>query len=210
MNDKARTRDLRPLSPRGERRTQAILKAATEVFLRCGYANATVDDIVKRAGGSKATVYKHFKNKRELFDAVIDSVVVRRSKEGIDTAEPDPEVALKAFGMRRFKVVFSSEHVELMRLIIAEGAQFPDTARNYYEHGPAHSHDVLVSYFDLQNRRGTLKIPDPDAAAFQFMAMLMHRWYLLRLNVNAKPPSQTDADEAVNSAVDAFMRLYRA
>src|SRR5690348_14786308 len=54
-----------------EVRGQAIINAATEVFLERGYAEASVDAIVERAGGSKATVYAMFGNKEGLFEAAI-------------------------------------------------------------------------------------------------------------------------------------------
>jgi len=44
-------------------RRETILKAGIEVFLEYGCVNASVDEIVRRAGGSKRTVYKYFGNK---------------------------------------------------------------------------------------------------------------------------------------------------
>ena len=70
-----------PRRPR-QRRTpaaqrQAILRAAIEVFLERGYANASIDAIVARAGGSKATVYAYFPTKVQLFAAVFEASAPR-------------------------------------------------------------------------------------------------------------------------------------
>jgi AcrR family transcriptional regulator len=46
---------------------QKILRAAFDAFAENGYEKTTMDDIVKRSGLSKGTLYWHFKNKRELF-----------------------------------------------------------------------------------------------------------------------------------------------
>src|SRR5215470_2225634 len=52
-------------------RRQSLLNAARDVFLEKGYANATIDEVVGRAGGSKATVYALFENKEGLFAALV-------------------------------------------------------------------------------------------------------------------------------------------
>jgi TetR/AcrR family transcriptional repressor of mexJK operon len=193
---------------RSERRFRAILQAATEVFLQNGYEKTTIDDIVSRAGGSKATVYKHFKTKRELFTAVIDSVVTRGSAEALHIEGPDPASALTAFAKRRIAVVFSPDHIALMRLVTAESERSPEIARSYYQHGPQHSHRILAEYLREQTQQNSLNIDDPDEAAYQFAALLMHRWYLVKLQGGADMPTNSEIDQAVKSVIATFMRLY--
>src|SRR5262245_47335366 len=70
-----RQKPVLPSRPR-QRRTpaaqrEAILQAAAAVFLERGYAGASVDAVVERAGGSKATVYALFGNKEGLLSALI-------------------------------------------------------------------------------------------------------------------------------------------
>lgn len=199
---------VRTASPRGERRLEAILKAATRAFLKHGYTNTSIDAIVTRSGGSKATVYKHFRNKRELFNAVIDHIVTNKSNTTIDADDPDPGKALMNFARQRVEVVFSPDHIALIRLVIAEGPNSPDIAEAYYEHGPAQSYRTLSEYFRIQNKRGKLKIDDPDEAAYQFSALLMHRWYLRKLTGYAHKPTSKEVEKGIRAAVNAFMRIY--
>jgi AcrR family transcriptional regulator len=49
---------------RGARRQQAFLDAATAVFLAKGYGAATLDDVMRASGGSRATLYKQFGGRR--------------------------------------------------------------------------------------------------------------------------------------------------
>ncbi len=49
----------------------AILTAAIEVFARYGLRKTTMGDIIREAGVSRATVYKHFADKDDIFDAVV-------------------------------------------------------------------------------------------------------------------------------------------
>lgn len=48
-----------------------LLSAATETFARFGYKKTSIDDIARRAGIGKGTVYLHFESKEELFGAVV-------------------------------------------------------------------------------------------------------------------------------------------
>lgn len=57
---------------RKERTRRELLKAATKVFARNGYHKTLVSDIVAQAGVGQGTFYRHFKNKREIFEALLD------------------------------------------------------------------------------------------------------------------------------------------
>ncbi len=54
-------------TPRGEARRSALLEAAREVFLEQGYEGASIEEIVRRVGGSKASLYAYFGSKQGLF-----------------------------------------------------------------------------------------------------------------------------------------------
>jgi AcrR family transcriptional regulator len=83
-----RGRHAPPLEVRQDRQRARLFAAASAVFARTGFADATAEAIAREAGMSKATFYEHFGNKEEcilaLFDAAIDVVV-----EGIATAARD-------------------------------------------------------------------------------------------------------------------------
>jgi len=55
------------------RRTRArLLEAAAEVFARCGFHSASVDEVAEAAGFSKGAVYSNFGGKDDLFLALLD------------------------------------------------------------------------------------------------------------------------------------------
>ena len=62
-------------SERKERTRRELLKAATKVFARNGYHNTLVSDIVAQAGVGQGTFYRHFQNKREIFEALLDRFI---------------------------------------------------------------------------------------------------------------------------------------
>src|SRR5262252_10720019 len=78
---------------------QALLQAASDVFLERGYANASIDAIVERAGGSKATVYALFGNKEGLLTALIaqSAESLAASVDAIPADAPF-EASLRAIG----------------------------------------------------------------------------------------------------------------
>lgn len=77
----------------------AILEAATEVFMRYGFRKASIDDIARRAGIGKGTVYLHFDSKEELFATVVRTIwgrVFEELKTAVRQART-PDAKLRAF-----------------------------------------------------------------------------------------------------------------
>ncbi len=54
-----------------------MLKAASEVILDVGVRGFTLDEVARRSGVAKTTMYRHFANGRELLIAAIDNAVLR-------------------------------------------------------------------------------------------------------------------------------------
>src|SRR5438876_12456816 len=81
---------------RADRRRQAMLAAAMEVFLRHGYLGATTDEVAARASVSKQTLYKHFPDKQQLFAATVlastDRVVSGLAQLAADTLDGAKDV----------------------------------------------------------------------------------------------------------------------
>ena len=52
-----------------------LIEHATEMFLEMGYEKASMNNLVKRSGSSKSTIYKHFRSRQALFIAVLDEII---------------------------------------------------------------------------------------------------------------------------------------
>uniref|UniRef100_UPI00262968AD TetR/AcrR family transcriptional regulator n=1 Tax=uncultured Rhizobium sp. TaxID=155567 RepID=UPI00262968AD len=72
MKDESRGGGRLPVMPEDDRR-QLILRAAEKVFTASGFGAATMEEIAKRCGMSKKTLYKLFPDKMSVFAALIDS-----------------------------------------------------------------------------------------------------------------------------------------
>ena len=183
------------------------MSAATKLFLSDGYGETSIDAIVEKSGGSKATLYSYYPTKADLFRAVVDSIVTTQEGPVLGSLENVRET-LVTFSEHRLGIVFSSNHRALMRLIISERDRFPDIARMYYEQGPLHSHMVLRDYFEILIERGVLDIRSADEACEFFRGMLLHQLYIEQLYLGASPLSAEELGVKARHVVDRFLEAY--
>ena len=59
----------------GKKTNDKLIKIATELFAEKGYANTALEEVVHLAGVTRGALYHHFKNKKELFEAVLEEVL---------------------------------------------------------------------------------------------------------------------------------------
>ncbi|MDE3137636.1 MAG: TetR/AcrR family transcriptional regulator [Acidobacteriota bacterium] len=127
-------------SPRPRRkapapRAEQIVAAAFEEFSAHGFAATRLDDVARRAGVAKGTIYLHFKNKEILFQAVVRSLIRPLIEEFGGFArgsEGSAEDLLGQFLSRMYAEVVRSPEVRgILRLLIAESRNFPQVAEIY-------------------------------------------------------------------------------
>jgi AcrR family transcriptional regulator len=129
-----------PTSPRWQRRPEArpeeILDAAREVFSEYGYAGAKLEDVARRAGVSKGTVYLYFDSKETLFREMVRAKVVAAlaQAEAVvrDHQGPCRELlVLVVTGM--YRRMRQEQMVGLSRVVLAELRNFPELAKFYFD-----------------------------------------------------------------------------
>ncbi|HEX6144737.1 MAG TPA: TetR/AcrR family transcriptional regulator [Geminicoccaceae bacterium] len=185
-----------------------ISEAARRVFLRDGY-RASMDLVAAEAGVSKQTVYNHFGNKEGLFRAIIEAcseefltVLVER-EPGLS----DPARTLSQFGERFLALVLDPESLALHRMLVTEAPRFPDLAEAVYRAGPGQAVRRLAGYFEQQDRRGTLAVPDPVLSAEQFLGALTGHVHFRAL-LGVAEPSAGEIALTVRHAVGSFLRAH--
>ena len=121
---------------RKEQRPGEIIEAAILEFSRRGFAATRLDDVAERAGVTKGTIYFYFKDKEDLFKAAARSSLepALNEIEALDahfegSAEESFRVHLSALYS---KLVTNPRAAQILRLIIAEGPQFPELGEFYY------------------------------------------------------------------------------
>ena len=201
------------MGPRGRARCRALLDAAAALFMEKGYDQTTLSDIVSRAGGSRATLYEHFGDKAGLFRAMMEEHNARfltsLSALTISTSEP-PEAALTRFGLHFLHTLMEPETAAILRTLVSEGTRIPDIAASFFRIGP----DIVSSRFADDLRRlaeaGTLRIPDPEAAAHAFIGMIIGSLLLPRLVLPDAAVSDAELERHVRQAVALFLDGTRA
>ena len=192
--------------PRGERRRAEILDAATQVFLENGYGGATIDLVVARAGASKATVYSFFGGKEGLFAAIVEERAERTLLAFLDISVSDVDVptALAQIGRRFMEVAMAPGAVGIYRLILAEGARFPELTRTFFRLGPDRICAYLASVFMNWQERGLITVENHALTAAQFLDAV--RGDLLLRVVAGVPPDDLEAavERHVRNAVQTF------
>jgi TetR/AcrR family transcriptional regulator, mexJK operon transcriptional repressor len=194
------------------RKFDQVLDGAKLVFMRDGFEGASVDDIAREAGVSKATLYAYFPDKRLLFIEVAKSECCRQANEAealVDDATP-PEQALTIAATKMVEFFTSDFGMKVFRMCVGEADRFPELAREFYDSGPAMARGVLVDYISDQVARGNLVCEDLELAADQFAELckadLFHRIVFgVRLPITA-----ADRQRVIRGAVATFMARYGA
>jgi AcrR family transcriptional regulator len=196
-----------PSRPRLEARRRAFLDAASAVFLEKGYANATLDDVIARSGGSRQTLYSCFGGKQGLFEAIVEERVdkIFASFTGERLLAESPDVVLVDVGTHYLETVLTPDALGMYRLVVAEGNVMREIAERFWTMGPGRSRTLLADYFAQQHRRGTLRIDDPELAAQQFWGMLLGTIQLQCLLGVRPAPDRPEIETFVHSAVRLFL-----
>ncbi len=192
------------------RKFDQVLEGAQEVFMRDGFEGASVDDIARAAGVSKATLYSYFPDKRLLFMEVATGQCQRQAEECIQAIDPDlpPEEVLRGSAERMMRFYLSEFGRAVFRIVVAETERFPGLGREFWEAGPAKSRDVLIEYFREANARGKLRVADAELAADQFTELCkvdLHPRLLMGL---CRDVSEADRNRVASGAVDMFLARY--
>ena len=201
---------------RSARRRQAIIEAATEVFVRHGYLGATMDEVAARASVSKQTVYKQFGDKQHLFaEIVLDTtvgVVDRLSGAVASTLQDAQDVrkALRDLADGFLRGLLRPDVLRLRRLVIAEADRFPEVGAAWFDRGFERALVILGESLQLLADRGMLhNLGDPTQAAYQFAGLVMYQPMnqVMFAGTGALPPDGK-LGRIADSAVDVFLASY--
>ena len=115
-------------------RREAILAAALDEFAAQGFAATRLDDVARRAGVAKGTIYLHFRDKEALFQELVRSVL--SPLVGMLETIAQTDAPLRSLAERIVDVfvneIYATRRKDVIRLIITEGPRFPKLAEFYY------------------------------------------------------------------------------
>ncbi|NRB20537.1 MAG: TetR/AcrR family transcriptional regulator [Rhodobacteraceae bacterium] len=192
------------------RKFDQVLEGARDVFMADGFEGASVDDIARAAGVSKATLYSYFPDKRLLFMEVARHECDRQACATVDLIETScsPQQVLLVAARHILNVILSDFGQKMFRICVAEAERFPDLGRQFYESGPMVIRARIREYLELATARGELRIEDFDLAADQ-LAELCKADLFPRLMFNIDTDfNEADRERVTKGAVDTFLARY--
>jgi len=177
-----------PVRAKRERRKEArpgeLLQAALDLFVEKGFAATRSEEVAARAGVSKGTLFLYFPSKEELFKAVISENLAGRFKEWnvlFERFEGDTPDMLRECMRIWWENVGSTRVSGITKLMMSEGANFPELAAFYQQEVVRPGHALLRRILQRGIDRGEFVAVDVDHAIYSVLAPMM----FLMLNKHA-------------------------
>jgi len=192
------------------RKFDQVLEGARIVFMRDGFERASVDDIAREAGVSKATLYAYFPDKRLIFLEVASAECRRQASEAESDLDPNAPIAavLRLVAQKMTSFMLSDFGQRIYRIAVAESENFPAIAQEFYHSGPKLVKDRIAAALTCAAERGEVVIDDIPFAAAQF-AQLCKVDLQDRMIFTPSPCcTLADAHRVIEGAVTMFMARY--
>nr|RDS97203.1 TetR/AcrR family transcriptional regulator [Cereibacter sphaeroides f. sp. denitrificans] len=192
------------------RKMPQVLEGARTIFLRDGFEGASVDDIARAAGVSKATLYSYFPDKRLLFLEVAKAECLRQAEETVAliTADLAPRAVLTLAATRIVAFVLSDFGIRTYRICVAEADRFPELGHEFYESGPALVRQRIVDYLAQAVGRGELAIDDLELAADQFAELCKADLFNRIVFGVGSAVGEPERQKVAQGAVEMFLARY--
>jgi TetR/AcrR family transcriptional regulator, mexJK operon transcriptional repressor len=191
-----------------DQRRQEIVELVAPLFLERGYDQVSIDEIVRRIGGSKRTLYERFGGKAGLFEMVIKAYCARVHRDmfaGIKEHE-DIEKQLVVIGTHFLGMILHPSILEQHRLMVSMGRNFPSVAQMFFQAGPQRAYDLIASWIEKQQEAGKIARGDAAAMAELFLDMLTGKHQLALLTSSFESSSKKHIAATVKAAARIFLR----
>ncbi|MEA2946197.1 MAG: TetR/AcrR family transcriptional regulator, mexJK operon transcriptional repressor [Alphaproteobacteria bacterium] len=209
--ERARSNGRRPASGAArpeavEQRRARLVRMTAPLFLKKGYDNVSIDEIIGVVGGSKATIYAWFGGKEGLFEAV-----VRQKCQDVTMAiavdtKGSLEGQLTRIGHSFLAMVLSPPILEFHRLMVSIGRTFPDAGQLFFQSGPVSAYSIVAAWIAKHQQDGSIAAEDPYRLAVLFLDMLIGEHQLGWLTSMPRAARREKIDETVRIAVRVFLR----
>jgi len=193
---------------RKEQRPGEILAAALEQFVERGYAATRLEDVARRAGVTKGTMYRYFSSKTDLFRAVVRGSVVpeiEAFERAIASSEGPSRELLVQFAEGWMDRIYRTPICGLAKLVTAEASNFPELARFYQTEVIERAVRAVKRVLERGMERGEFRAIDVDAATFVLRAPLILA-AIWKHSMNKLESSRLDERRFVDTYLEMMMR----
>ena len=192
---------------RKDARPEEIISAALEVFADRGFAATKLEDVARRAGVTKGTIYLYFENKEALFKALIRQTIVPVIAQGEELAKSFTGSARDLFErlVREYwRLVGETSLVGIPKLMMAEANNFPELARFYYEEVVTRGHKLMAGVLERGIKAGEFRPVNVAVATKLAMAPVMHA-VVARKAFSACMPEGFDVASYLDTHIDLYL-----
>lgn len=197
--------------PRWQRRKEArpeeILAAALDVFVERGFARARLEEVARRAGVTKGTIYLYFKSKETLFKAVVRGTIVPVIAQGEALAQSFTGSArdlVEQLVRKYWTLVGETRLAGIPKLMMAEAATFPALTKFYYDEVVTRGHRLMAGVIERGIKSGEFRRVDVMIAAKLAMSPLMHAT-VVRLAFASCMPEGFDVNHYLETHIDIYL-----
>ncbi len=159
----------------GDRRI-AILEAAVRLFSERGFRGTTTRALAEAVGVTEPVLYEHFKSKRELYEAIVES----KSREGMakGAAALLPHAAAKDdravfIGLGHLILACYTDDQAYSRLLLSAALEDRELGAIFYDR-QRDARETLAGYIAQRIDDGAFRRIDPALAARAFIGMVAH------------------------------------
>lgn len=140
-------------------RREAILAAALDEFTERGFAMTRIEDVARRAGVGKGTIYLHFRDKEALFQELVTTMLgpLIADIENIPDTDLPVRAIMEGLFSRFITEIYNTKRREVLRLVMTEGPRFPHLAEFYYHRVVARALANLRGLMERAHQRGEIR-----------------------------------------------------
>ena len=209
---RAVTQSKRKPQPRWQRRKTArpaeIVAAALRVFVERGYEATKLEDVARRAGVTKGTIYLYFDSKEALFKAMVRETIVPAIARGEQIVAEHRGSFADLFGRLLrgwWELIGETSLSGIPKLMMAEAGNFPELARFYYDEVVSRGHRLMAGVLERGIANGEFRPLDVKLAVKLAMAPLVHAatW---RHSFALCTREGFDVAKFLDSHIDIFLR----
>lgn len=187
---------------------EAIVQAATRLFLTNNYRSVSMEKIAQAAPVSKATLYNHFDSKNALLAAVVKnlcSALLQTMTQTLSTQD-DVTQTLKKIAAAFIELLYSPDGLAMYRLVISESHEFPELGQMVYDSGAKIAIAQLEAYLQQLHDIEIFSISNTRYAADAFFSLFkgdLHFKCLLGIHA---PLSESEKTQLIESATAFYLR----
>jgi AcrR family transcriptional regulator len=186
-------------------RRQRLCEAAAGVFLRDGYAAASMDEVARAAGMSKRTLYQVFPSKAALFEATVAATLVPIALDTGLEREPDLRRALTRILAAAAEHLLAARQIGIFRLVIGERHCSPELAAVTHRVLTSRGASVLERRLAAEAAAGRLRFSSPAVAARMLYGMVLGSAQMRLLLGVRDPPEAGEIARLAEEAVGLFL-----